>query len=379
MKILLIGEYSHLHNSLKKGLEALEHQVTLVGTGDMFKNYPADLSIRPTVFTQKKLPLFIRKVMFRIIKKDPAQWEIAYKFKKLLPNLKNFDVVQLINSHSIGTFPETEISLINTIFKQNNKVFLMACGDDYPVIKHYLEGNERYHILTPYFESNKTLNFNYSLKYVTEPYKKLFDVVYKNVRKVIPSDIDYKLPWTAWDKTLEVIPNPIIIPSEFFPIKINNRKVVVFLGINSINYQKKGYKFFEEAILKLKEKYPEKIEIKITRDLPFKEYSKHFDSCDILMDVVYGFDQGYNALEAMARGKVVFTGAEKEFTEHYQLTNPVNINALPDVEEIFKDLERLILNPEKIEEISKNAREFIEKEHDYLKIAQKYVEVWTEN
>jgi len=34
MKILLIGEYSRLHNSLKEGLEKNGHNVTLVGSGD---------------------------------------------------------------------------------------------------------------------------------------------------------------------------------------------------------------------------------------------------------------------------------------------------------------------------------------------------------
>ena len=377
MKILLIGEYSNLHNSLKKGLVALGHQVTLVGTGDMFKNYPVDLSVRPTIFSDKKFALLLRKILLRISKKDIAQWEIGYKFKKLLPNLKDFDVVQLINSHSIGTFPKTEIPLINTIFKQNKKVVLLACGDDYPVIQHYLDGNERYHVLTPYLESNNASNFNYALKYVDGPYKELFDFIYKNVAKVIPTDIDYKLPWAGWDKVANMIPSPMVLPSEFHPIKINNRKVVVLLGINSMNYVKKGYKFFEEALVKLKNNYPNKVEIKIIRDLPYKEYSKLFDSCDILMDMVYAYDQGSNALEAMAHGKVVFTGAEKEFYEHHHLTKPVNINALPNVESIYKDLEQLILHPEQIEEISINAREFMEKEHDYIKIAQKFVDTWT--
>ena len=45
MRILLIGEYSRLHNSLKEGLLHLGHDVTLVGDGDDFKNYPVDYSI----------------------------------------------------------------------------------------------------------------------------------------------------------------------------------------------------------------------------------------------------------------------------------------------------------------------------------------------
>ena len=42
MKILLVGEYSGLHNSLKEGLIQLNHKVTLVSSGDNFKNYPSD-------------------------------------------------------------------------------------------------------------------------------------------------------------------------------------------------------------------------------------------------------------------------------------------------------------------------------------------------
>ena len=38
MRILLVGEYSRFHNSLKKGLLQLGHDVILIGDND-FKNY----------------------------------------------------------------------------------------------------------------------------------------------------------------------------------------------------------------------------------------------------------------------------------------------------------------------------------------------------
>jgi len=376
MRILLIGEYSRLHNSLKKGLEELGHEVTLVGTGDLFKNYPVDISIKPTIFTYKPFPLFIRKIFLRLTKNDLGELEIGYRFNKVLPKLKGYDVVQLINSHSIGTFPKTEIALLKILFQQNKKAFLMACGDDYPVIKHYLEGNERYHILTPFLEGNGKIKAEFSMKYVSKPYKELFDFVMQNVEAVIPSDVDYKLPWNGWEKVVPLIPNPILIPKQYNPINLSNRKIIIFLGINTLNYTKKGYRFFEEALTRLSEKYPDKVEIKTTKNIPFGEYINLLESCDILLDNIYAYDQGYNALEAMARGKVVFTGAEKEFEEHYNLTKRVNINALPNTDSIFKELENLILHPEKIIEIGRNAREFIEKEHDYKNIAEKYVAIW---
>jgi glycosyltransferase involved in cell wall biosynthesis len=101
-----------------------------------------------------------------------------------------------------------------------------------------------------------------------------------------------------------------------------------------------------------------------------------YNKAHILLDQVYSYDQGYNALEAMAKGKVVFTGAEQEFTEHYNLAERVAINALPDVSSLVNELSYLIEDPDEIIAISKRARAFVEKEHDYVKVAQKYLQVW---
>jgi glycosyltransferase involved in cell wall biosynthesis len=98
-----------------------------------------------------------------------------------------------------------------------------------------------------------------------------------------------------------------------------------------------------------------------------------------LLDQVYAYDQGYNALEAMAKGKVVFTGAETEFMTHYDLTEKVAINAKPDVDYLVAQLSFLIENPDEITAIGKRARAFIEKEHDYVKVAQHYLKKWNLN
>ena len=60
----------------------------------------------------------------------------------------------------------------------------------------------------------------------------------------------------------------------------------------------------------------------------------------------------------------------------YKLKERVAINALPDVNELVKELSFLIENPQEIISIGKNARAFVEKEHDYVKIAEKYLNKW---
>jgi hypothetical protein len=78
----------------------------------------------------------------------------------------------------------------------------------------------------------------------------------------------------------------------------------------------------------------------------------------------------------MAKGKVVFTNASEVFEKQYHLTEKVAINALPDVDYIVVQLSFLIENPEELIAIGKRARLFIEKEHEYLKIAEKYLKIW---
>ena len=137
MKILLVGEFSRLHNSLKEGLLALGHEVVLVNNGDGFKNFPADISIRAAFF-KSKVGNIPRQIWFRIFKYDLALLEHGIRFWVISNKLKNFDVVQLINETPIQTNSKLELFLLKRIFKQNEKVFLMCLKiQHYALLLHY--------------------------------------------------------------------------------------------------------------------------------------------------------------------------------------------------------------------------------------------------
>ena len=129
MKILLIGEYSNLHNSLKQGLKKNGHKVILLGSGDGFKNYDADINIKSTIF-KKNIFKIIAKIIDFIIGVSLNEIEVYYKTKQKLNFLKGFDIVQLINERAFNTSPKLEKKLLKYIFKHNKKVFLLACGVD---------------------------------------------------------------------------------------------------------------------------------------------------------------------------------------------------------------------------------------------------------
>lgn len=377
MKILLVGEFSRLHNSLKEGLLSLNHEVSIIGSGDDFKEFPVDYSIAPRIFLSSSLLKFFNKLFFKLFKSDLRLLERGIRFYLLLPKLKNYDIVQLINSDAIETYPFASRYLLKKLFHQNKKISLLICGEDTPIIEYLLKNEMKYSILSPLFaDENLKKDYNYSLKYIQPNYRKTFDFIHRKTSIIITSDLDYKIPMEAMGLHSKFIPNPINTDKiNFKPLKIEN-KIIIFLGINESSSVKKGSVFFEKALEIIKEKYPNQVETIVTRSIPYQQYIETYNKAHILLDQIYGYDQGYNALEAMAKGKVVFTGAENEFYKQYNLTEKVAINTLPDIDYLVNELSYLIEHPDEIIAIGKRARTFVEKEHHYLKITEKYLETW---
>lgn len=375
MKILLVGEYSRLHNSLKEGLQLLGHQTTLIAAGDYFKNFPADINLYRKYDSgfSKKIKVGLNK-LFGI---DITSLSLKKQFFKHRQKLKDYDVVQLINESPLGATPKIEKQIISFLKQYNNKLFLLSCGTDHISVTYAYEKKFRYSILLPLFNGKVTeKKFAPILKYLKPEFKSLHDFVYENIVGVIASDLDYHIPLKEHPKYLGLIPNPINTEKIVYTPNEIKKRVVIFHGINRANYLKKGNDYFNEALKIIQKKYDDKIHIEIVEDLPYSHYIETYNKAQIVLDQVLAYDQGYNALEAMAKGKVVFTGAEIEFEMYYNLNKTVAINALPDANKIAKKLEDLILNPEKITEIGRNARDFVEKEHHFLSIAKRYCEIW---
>ena len=380
MKILLLGEYSRLHNSLKEGLVTLGHEVSIVGCGDKFKQFPVDYSIYARICNDNKIANLLYRGIRKVIGLDFEKIEKAIRFYLLIPKLNDYHHVQLINSDALETYPILSRFLYKKLFKNIQSRSLLICGDETPIVDYLIKKEFKYSVLTPYFEDKSLENqFQFPLKYRKESYRKTFDWLKENCQNLITSDLDYEIPMRKMGFQTTFIPNPINTDTIAFQNVEIEDKIVIFLGINRLSYIKKGIIYFEKALEIIREKYADKIEIIVTENLPYKEYISKYNKAHILLDQVFAYDQGYNALEAMAKGKVVFTGAETEFLNQYHLQeDEVCINAVPDENEIGVKLSFLIEHPEKISKISKNARKFIEKEHDYKVVAEKYLACWSD-
>lgn len=375
MKILLLGEYSRLHNSLKEGLQQLGHDVTILGFTDGFKAYPVDFPLEKKWDTG-----FLKKIkvgVLRVTGFDISSYLTYKQFEKYQHHCNDFDVVQIINENTFFCDYTYEKKILDYLFQHNKKVFLLATGDDYLYVNYNFNHPDNPSIVQPYLAGKiEDKHFSNVLKFRTTPFKKLHHYLYQNIQGVIATDIDYHIPLQNHPKYLGLLPSPINLdkfPKNEMEIKDT---IVIFHGINRESYFKKGNDFFKKALDSIKAKHASQIEILVAENVPYKKYINLYDQAHIVLDQLYGHDQGSNALEAMAKGKVVFTNASNIFEQHYQLKEKVAINALPDVDYLVNQLSFLIENPSEIIAIGKRARMFIEKEHDYVRVAERYFNVW---
>jgi len=375
MKILLIGEYSRLHNSLKEGLQKLGHEVTLLGFKDGFKDYPVDFLLEKQ--WDSGLLKKIKLAVLRMTGFDLSSYSIYRQFKKNQALFKDFDVVQLINENSFFCDFKHEKKILDFIFKHNQQVFLLSSGDDYLYVDYNFKHPENPSIVQPYLAGKiADKDFSNVLKFRTKPFQKLHQYIYQNIQGVIATDVDYHIPLQQHPKYRGLIASPM--NTDKYPkteIKIDG-PIIIFHGINRESYFKKGNDFFEKALEVIKQKYGEKVEIITVENVPYSQFITLYDKAHILLDQLYGHDQGSNGLESMTKGKATVTNASPIFEKEYNLTQRVAINGLPDVDYLANELSFLIENPEEILAMGHRARAFIEKEHDYLKVAAQYLEAW---
>jgi glycosyltransferase involved in cell wall biosynthesis len=288
--------------------------------------------------------------------------------------------VQFINEIPVKTTKKIELFLLKRIFQKNKKVFVLSCGADYLNMKYDSENKSKKSILHAFFK-NPNLKKEYAPYFdlLKEDHKKVHEFVLANCNGLIPNDFDYVDATKNHPKYLGLIPYAVNMAKLNTEEAVLENKVVIFLGINQWSYNQKGFYYFEKALESIQKKYQEKVEIIVTKNVPYQTYINLYNRAHILLDQSCSCDQGYNALEAMAKGKVVFTGAEQDFTDYYKLTERVCVNAKPDVDYLVNELSLLIENPSEITAIGKRARAFVKKEHDYIKIAEQYLNTWNHN
>lgn len=361
MRILLLGEYSNVHNTLAQGLRSLGHVVVVASNGDFWKNYPRDID-----FSRKN-----------------GIWGGISLMSKIYFNLhkfRGFDIVQIINPLFFEIKAERHFRIYDYLKKHNKKVVLCAFGMDYYWVSQGNKGIFRYgdfniHNQKRTDEQAEMQRRDWLGTCKEELNKHIANTCDAIVTGLYEYDAIYR---PLFPKKTTFIPYPIKMHSEqeLSPIR-EDGKVRIFVGISKGRSAYKGTDIMLRAAKAVKEKYPDIIELQIAEGVPFNEYCQMMNSSDLILDQLYSYTPAMNALEAMSQGIICVGGGEPE---NYDILGekelrPI-INVQPTYENVFKELENIALHPEKVAELKVQSIEYIRRHHEYIKVARQYEKLY---
>ena len=122
------------------------------------------------------------------------------------------------------------------------------------------------------------------------------------------------------------------------------------------------------------------VEIVKTGRLGFDDYLAFLATLHIVIDQASSYGMGMNALYALARGRVTLTGAEPETLDFVGVANADNpmINILPDVDQIYGALARLLERKAGLAELGERSADYIARFHAAGVIAARYAALYRE-
>ena len=229
MKILLLGEFSALHKNLKEGLVSLGHDVSIASSGDGWKQIPCDIELGSS-----------RKNILGKIEK-------VYKLIRVVPKLKDYDIVQCISPVLFPRFLGINKFIFSYILRNNKKIFLVASGStpNITAIADFCEKDFKYKEL--YREIKKLYSPMWGQSSAGREYNKWF---LENINGVIPIMYEYAQGFRDinYSKLCNTIPIAINTDNIQYKSNIVNKKVVFFHGLNAEGI--KGTPLIREALEK---------------------------------------------------------------------------------------------------------------------------------
>jgi hypothetical protein len=363
MRILLIGEYSNVHATLGQALKTLGHDVTVLSNGDFWKDYPRDINL-------ERRPGKIGGLCY------------LWKVKRLLPQLRGYDVVQLINPMFLELKAERLFSIYRTLRRQNASMFLGGFGMDW------------YWINTCRTEKHlRYSDFNIGDTLRTDPcaMEEVADwcgTAKERLNRMIAEDCDgiicglYEY-WTCYSRHFKM--KSTYIP---FPIDCSHLPAIthtipsrlkVFIGINKSRSAYKGTDIMLREAQSVVTENQEDMELTIAESVPFDQYQHLLDDSDVLLDQLYSYTPAMNALMAMSKGILCVGGGEPEHYEHLgeHRLHPI-INVTPEDGSVRSAMEHLLRHKEDIPRLRQESQDYVKHHHDALRVAEAYLRFWHE-
>lgn len=363
MKILLLGEASNLHWTLAEGLRTLGHDVTVVSNGSGFMDNRRDIDLRRTDYGVAGTIRYLGNLL------------------RLLPRLRGYDVVQLSNPIFLQLKPEKNRCVFDFLRRHNGSLFLDALGTDYFYVKACQEGRFRY---SDFYLGDRLRDYPGCRETVeawnSDPMKRLNLYMADRCDGIAACLYEYYVGYeNDYREKLAYLPIPVRLPDagRTVPRWEEGMKVRFFLGIQRHRSALKGTDIFDEVLREIERKYPDECETIRVVSLPLNDYLLAMHSSHVLIDQLYSYTPATNALQAMAQGLCVVSGAEPEFYDFIgeKACRPI-FNALPDRQQIYTLFEEILRGKKSLPQRCADSRAFVERHHDHIDVARQYADFW---
>lgn len=375
MRILLMGEYSNLHHSLCQALRRAGHDVLLISDGDGWKDYPRDVDLR---------------------RRQQGPWgSLRYlmQLATLLPRLRGYDVVQLINP----VFLDVKARWNRWVFdylKRHNRLVSVGCfGDDYYVISRMQD--DTYLRYTDFWANHRTIDHEVNrhriatwmspdkvslTRYVMHRADCLIACLYEYWKVYDTDEFRRRLHYVALPVELSDDDRAAAATPDDRVAADTHDAVRILFATQRRRGQMKGTDQLEPLFDRLASEYPQQVVLTKVESVPFAQYQQLVSEADVVVDQLYSFTPAMAALESMRQGKVVISGFEQEYADfigYEEGTLPPIINLRPfDDEWNYRQLVTWLTDPQKIAQLRVQSQAYVRRYHDADAVASRYIEVW---
>ena len=393
MKILLIGEASFLHNTLKKGLLERGHRVLTMSDGNGWHDAPRDIDLRRDGRWGKLGGL-----------------RVVWQLLRHLPQLCGNDVVQIHNYQFVPLMYRWNTLLLRFLKLTNRRVVKGCFGDDPQIFRRQAQGVPAYsdtywsgqlqnadqhrdriaEVVEHGAEASwrKTTHmadalvpclYEYWLDYNEPPYAAKLHYI------PLPMECEEMVRWCDGEMVKCVgndAPSPSHSNDSQLPTNLTTSPpyhLTILIGLQPKRDFMKGAMKIAAFVEEVARRHPGKVQIKYVEGVPYDEYMHLLAEADVLVDQLYSYTPSMNSLAAMARGTVVIGGGEEEYYEFIgeKTLRPI-INVRPDVpdEENIATIERALFTDGMLERMAQESIQFVHKYHDYRLVAKQYEQLY---
>ena len=356
-----------MHNCLAQELRRMGHEVTVASDGSRWMDTCRDIDLT----------------------RRPGKWgalRYMLDIKRSLPQMTGYDVVEIASPIFLRLKPYRVAKVFDFLKANNRRIVLSALATDQVYYDACHDGHTyRY---SDYMLGDQPSPYVGSSEYIAQEqdnWKKPFmrehsEHILNGIDGAVACLYEY---YVAYKPVLgdRVVYGGIPIDTDaltFRPLEKAPDKLRLFIGIQRDRHVIKGTDRLLAAMKRVHDRYPDVTELEVVENLPYEEYTRRMRESHVIMDQLYSYTPGTNALIAMAQGLVAVSGAEPEYYDLIgETVNKPIVNVSPLVEgDIDEKLSWLVENRDRLPKMARASRSFVEKHNAATVVAQRYLDFW---